>query len=176
MTVPAGDAGHWVDVATFVLARPGGSPVEYEVEEARAYGNRLVLKFAGIDDGDSAAGLRGMLVTAARDAAPALDENEHYRAELVGMEVVTMEGSPIGIVEDVWPTGASDLLVVRRSESGAAADDDVLIPMSREIVPDVDADLRRIRVAPPEGLLELNRSTESDSDQPESGANRRGTS
>jgi 16S rRNA processing protein RimM len=156
VVVPAGDAAHWVDLDVCVVSSPGGATREYEVEEARAYGNRLVLKFRGVDDGDTAERLRGMQVVAPREAAPELDEDEYYRAELVGMEVALQDGTTIGSVADVWPTGGSDLLVVRAPGASPDGDDDVLIPLSREIVPEIDASARRILVAPPPGLLELN--------------------
>jgi len=156
VVVPAGDAEDWLGVDEFCLQAGRGASQTFHVESSRAYGNRLVLKFSGIDDGNQAAGLKGMTVTATKSAAPSLESHEHYRVELVGMKVVHEDGSPIGTVADVWPTGAADLLVV--SQNDKAGDDELFIPLSREIVPEIDRESRTISVRPPDGLLEINHS------------------
>jgi len=43
---------------------------------------------------------------------PALDEGEFYWSQLVGMEVVTVEGISLGKVTELMSTGANDVLVV----------------------------------------------------------------
>jgi 16S rRNA processing protein RimM len=59
-------------------------------------------------------------------------------------------GEPIGRVKSVEGDGAGSRLVVER------ADGDVLIPMVEGICAAVDIAGRRIVVAPPEGLLDVN--------------------
>jgi len=126
----------------------------YEVEHARTYRDRLVLKLRGVDDGDRAARLRGGSVTVSEENAPALAEGEFYGAQLVGLRVLDENDRVLGRIVDVVPTGGADLLrVVGEAEGG----DELLVPLAREHVLEIDVDAGRVRVRLPVGLRDLNR-------------------
>lgn len=157
MRVPSRDAAFWEELPR-VWVEPEGVRSEgrfYDVEHARSYRDRLVIKLSGVDDAGAAKRLRGRRVLAAEEDAPNLEEGTHYAARLVGMEVRDEAGELLGRVRDVMPTGGVDLLVVAPEGKGKA--EELLIPMAREIVLEVSEDQRRIRVRPPAGLVELNR-------------------
>jgi 16S rRNA processing protein RimM len=124
------------------------------VRAARAYRDRLVLELEGVEDATSAARLRGARVFASIEDAPELPEGMHYRACLVGLRVLDERGGLIGVVRDVVPTGGTDVLAVTPVDSPSG---EVLIPLAREIVLEIDADEARMTVRLPQGLLELNR-------------------
>jgi 16S rRNA processing protein RimM len=130
----------------------------FEVEHSRAYRDRLVLKLAGVDEGNSAAGLRGAVVTVREEEAPALGAGEHYVERLIGLRVVDESGCEIGCVEGLVATGGVDVLSVRpRPSGGGEAEESLLIPFAREFVRSVDAERGEISVRVPEGLRDLNR-------------------
>ena len=124
----------------------------FQVERSRSYGDRLVLKLQGIDDGNAAAQLRGSRMFVARVDAPALPEGVHYSADLVGMQVVDESGQVLGRVERLVETGGTDVLQVRMDE-----DEELLIPLAREFVTQIAKAERRIEVRLPAELRELNR-------------------
>lgn len=152
--VAAGDAGRFRAVREVWLQRAHGEAERFDVQREKAYRDRWVLKLAGIDDSDAAARWRGASVAVAFDHAPALNEFEHWHTKLVGMEVFAADAS-IGRVRDVQPTAGADLLVVQADDGG-----ELLIPLHRDIVVDVDEQAKRLRIEPPAGLLELNRGTD----------------
>lgn len=148
--VLAGDADHWCDVP-FVLLTQANETRRFAVVESRAYRDRLVLKLEGIQDANRAAALRGAEVTVERELAPELAEDRHYRVDLIDMQVVDAVVGVIGVVEDVQPGTAHDLLIVRTSR-----DTEVLVPFVDSIVRCVDESSRIIEVELPEGLLSMN--------------------
>ena len=152
--VAAGDAERWSNVIEVWLRRENGSAERFDVQSERAYRDRWVLKLKGIDDSNAAAQWRGASVAVSLDQAPVLDEFEHWHAKLVGMEVFAADAS-IGRVRDIQPTAGADLLVVQAGDGG-----ELLIPLHRDIVVDVDEQAGRLRIEPPAGLLELNRGTD----------------
>jgi len=152
--VASGDAARWSEVAEVWLQRGDGAAQRFDVQHERTYRDRWVLKLKGIDDSTAAAQWRGASVAVRRDHAPVLGEFEHWHAALVGMEVFAADAS-IGRVRDIQPTAGADLLVVQASDGG-----ELLIPLHREIVIDVDEQAKRLRIEPPAGLLELNRGTD----------------
>ncbi len=151
----SGDAGRWTGLRNVLVApreergsgRPG-RPGRFEVEGCRAYGDRLVLKLRGVDDPSAASALRGGLVLAPADQVPPLPSGTHYVARLAGLEVQDPEGNRLGRVEDVLPTGGTDVLVVRDPDGA-----ELLIPMAAGIVISIE-EPTRIVVQLPEGLRE----------------------
>ncbi|NUW37946.1 ribosome maturation factor RimM [Nonomuraea sp. SMC257] len=118
------------------------------IEGRRWHKDVLLVRFAGVDDRDTAESLRGiMLVIDSADVEPSDDPDEFHDHELIGLAVVTTSGEPVGEVTDVLHHG-QDLLVIRR-----AGQDDALVPFVRELVPEVDVRGGRLVIDPPEGLL-----------------------
>ncbi len=152
--VAAGVASRWSDITEVWLQRRDGAAERFDVQHEKAYRDRWVLKLEGIDDSNAAAQWRGASVAVSLAHAPELDEFEHWHATLVGMDVFAADAS-IGRVRDIQPTAGADLLVVQ-ARDGA----ELLIPLHRDIVVDVDEQARRLRIEPPAGLLELNRGTD----------------
>jgi len=162
--VTGGDGEAWRGLRSVWVRRAEQTGTRYEVEQSRGYRDRLVLKLRGVDDANTAAGLRGCEVLVEEAEAPALADGEFYAGTLLGMDVMLEDGTRIGEVLDVAATGGADLLVVRVSsdrDAGETRAEPILIPMAGEIVRSIDAERRRIVIRPPEGLLELNREGES---------------
>jgi 16S rRNA processing protein RimM len=79
-----------------------------------------------------------------------------YRHDLIGCRVETLSGQSVGVVEDVEGTVEGSRLVVQGVRG------EILIPLVAEICTAVDPAAKRIVVAPPDGLLELNRERARD--------------
>ena len=120
-----------------------------KLEQYRFHKGRVLLKFAGYDDADRAEELRGASVVIDHEALVELDEDEYFVFDLEGCAVVTTDGQPLGVVAKVEDFGAAPLLVVKDQSR------EFLIPLTRDICPDVDTEKKKIVVNPPEGLLDL---------------------
>ncbi len=89
------------------------------------------------------------LRVAAADVMP-LPDGTYYHYDLIGCEVQDTEGRLIGQVAAVeGPLELSRLVV-------SAPHGEVLIPLAADICVEIDPAGKRIRVAAPEGLIELN--------------------
>jgi len=130
----------------------GGPPLgPLVLRSARDHNGVLLLAFEGIEDRTAAEGLRGVTLTA--DAAPAPPEQDAwYEAELVGLAVLTADGTRVGHVAAVEQRPAQDLLVLTLPDGGEAR-----VPFVRALVPVVDVAGGTVVIDPPEGLLELGR-------------------
>jgi 16S rRNA processing protein RimM len=118
------------------------------IETVRMHSGRLLIRFAGFADRTAAEDLRGTwLVIDATDIAPSDDPEEFHDQELIGLRVVTVEGTDVGEIVDVQHYG-QDRLVVHR-----AGADDVLVPFVVAIVPEVDVAGGKLVIDPPSGLL-----------------------
>jgi 16S rRNA processing protein RimM len=126
-----------------------GRPARLTVRSRRRHQSRLLLGFAGIDDRTAAEGLHGLALVAEVDPGERPeDPEEFYDHQLVGLEVRTTEGTPVGTVAEVLHGGGQDLLAVRTAEGR-----EVLVPFVAALVPVVDVAAGRLEVADRPGLL-----------------------
>jgi 16S rRNA processing protein RimM len=109
----------------------------------------LLVRFEGISDRDAAAELGGTwLMVDSATIAPSDDPDEFHDTDLVGLSVRTVDGTHVGIVDDVLHSG-QDVLVIK-----AAAGGEVMVPFVKPLVPDVDVESGYLVINPPDGLLE----------------------
>lgn len=120
--------------------REGGS-----LRDGRA---RVRVRLEGITSRGEAGPLSGARLSIPRSALRDLPEGEFYWRELIGLSCSTLDGKRIGRIEEIWPTPANDLLVVREGRR------DVLVPAVGEILRQVDLDRGTVWIDPPEGLIE----------------------
>jgi 16S rRNA processing protein RimM len=117
----------------------------------------VVLHFAGIDSISAAETLAGLIVAIPlADRAP-LAGDEVYVADLIGCTLydVAKTGAPVpvGQIEEVDRTAGPVALLVVRSQGSA---EEILIPFAKSYLRTLDLKARRVEMALPEGLTNLN--------------------
>ncbi len=85
----------------------------YRIEASGRSGGALTVKLTGVEDRDQAQALRGAQVCVLRSELPRRDDKDFYRADLIGCEVVNLEGLGLGTVQHFIETPAQVLMVVR---------------------------------------------------------------
>lgn len=120
------------------------------VESARGHNGVLLLKFTQVKDRTQVEKLRDVLLLADVDVDEELeDEDEFHVQQLLGAQVITVDGQRVGTLTDVINLPGQDLLAVEGKNG------EVLIPFVLEIVPGVDVINKIITIDPPAGLLNL---------------------
>jgi 16S rRNA processing protein RimM len=133
-----------------IFAVRSGEKKSLELENHWLQNDRIILKFAGYDDIESAKSLIGFDFALPEAERMQLSENQYYDWELEGCSVVIENGSMVGIVRELLRTGGVELLVVD-DESGR----EHLIPLVQTIVVRIDMSRKEVLIDPPEGLLDL---------------------
>ena len=93
----------------WALRPEGGERKRHRLVEGELQGGeRLVVRFEGIESRDGAALLTGAWVEVERAELPPTGDREYYRADLIGFEVTNLEGITLGRVAYFIdaPTGA----------------------------------------------------------------------
>lgn len=90
----------------------GKESKEVEVIDGRRHGKTVVARLEGINDRDDAAELNGWEIFIHADQLPKAKQGEYYWADLIGLQVKTVEGIDLGIVQQMLETGANDVVVV----------------------------------------------------------------
>jgi 16S rRNA processing protein RimM len=116
----------------------------------RVQNGRPVIGFDGFSRIEDVERLAGLELRVPEDALQPLGEHTYYHHQLVGCSVETTSGERIGNVTRVDGGTGGSLLVV----DGARGE--ILVPLTLAICVEIDVGAKRIRIEPPEGLLELN--------------------
>ncbi|MDH5256487.1 MAG: ribosome maturation factor RimM [Gammaproteobacteria bacterium] len=109
--------------------------------DGRRHGKGIVAKFEGYDDRNRAETLIKAEINVLADELPELPEGEYYWRDLIGLDVINMEGKSYGRIDHMMPTVANDVMVVK--------DDDVerLIPFVQGVYVikiDLDANIAQV--------------------------------
>lgn len=135
-------------------AAADGQVAGLRIAEARLYSGRLAIRFAGIASANEAEPLVNGCVYVRRDARPAAPEGEVWLSELVGCAVEDVHnGRLLGRVTGWQDYGSPFVTLEVTAESGG---EPALVPFVKAICVEVDLGGRKIRIDPPEGLLDLN--------------------
>jgi 16S rRNA processing protein RimM len=134
----------------------GSDGHRFLVTHARAAKNVVIASFKQITTREEAEKLRGVELFIERDLLPQnTDEDEFYIGDLIGMEVIDIQGQVIGKILALPNFGAGDLLEISpRLESGTFGANSWLLAFTKTNVPDIDMDKRQVTVIQPREISE----------------------
>ena len=121
-----------------------------EVQGVKFFKQFVIVKFKGIDNINDIEQYKGCSLFVSREDAVALEEDEYFIADLIGMEVYTDENPEelFGTLKDVIETGANEVYLVESKTHG-----EVLIPAIRQCILSVDVKAQKMQVHLLNGLL-----------------------
>jgi len=119
-----------------------------EIEEVKYHKDMVLIKFKGIETVEQAETLRNCYLEIDREDAVPLEEGTYYIVDLLESDVYTDEGELLGILEDIYNTGAKDIYVVK-NELGKT----VLLPGIPEVIKEVNLEEKKITVHLLKGLV-----------------------
>ena len=119
----------------------------FEIEALRPAKDFLVARLVGVGDRDAAAKRCATLdLFVPRDRLPPIDEDDtFYHADLIGLDAVTPDGTPLGTVHALHNFGAGDIIEIMPVGSGEA----VMLPFTETTVPKIDLEAKQIVVVRP---------------------------
>lgn len=120
------------------------------ITSSRAQGAQLVIGLEGCESATDAERLRGKTLAVPAQELTALSGDQFYQHDIIGLRVERMDGSPLGVITSIIPSGASDLYVVR----DPATEREHLLPAVKEFIREVDVAAGVMRVEPIPGLFD----------------------
>lgn len=136
--------------ATF-WTRSARGDEQLRVTSARVQNGRPVIAFEGFSSIEDVERLAGLDLRVPEEDLQPLEAGMYYHHQLIGCVVETVDGERVGDVVRVDGGAAGSVLEVEGPRGL------VLIPLAVEICVEIDVERKRIRIAPPEGLLDVNR-------------------
>ena len=136
-----------LDYSVWWLRRNEGEWHEVEIANGHAAGDALTVKLKKCADRNEAAKYKGMQIAIPRDHFPDLSKNGeegYYWSDLIGSEVVNIQGEKLGKVTGFLETGANDVLQVHDVNSPKKKER--LIPYIEPVIKEIDLASTRIIV------------------------------
>ncbi|MFV2000068.1 MAG: ribosome maturation factor RimM [Acidimicrobiia bacterium] len=135
-----------VDAALSTGEQPGRT---LRVTSCRMTGDDFLLHLSEIDTRNDAEALIGVQFVVNKSERRELVDDEWWVEDLIGCDVVDVDGRHLGTVADVVSGAAQDRLVVETTEEKLGE-----IPLVLQLVPEVDVAAGRITVDLPPGLFD----------------------
>lgn len=131
-----------------ILLKKNKEELQMEIESARFFKNMVIVKFREWNSINDAERYKGSTLWITREQAVPLAENEYYQADLIGLEVVEEDGKELGVLTDVFATGANDVYEVTGKEGKK-----ILLPAIRDCIKEVNLEEKKMTVHLLEGLV-----------------------
>jgi 16S rRNA processing protein RimM len=137
------------DVARYGPLTDEGGVRRFELHLVGTAKGVVIAHLSDVADRNQAEGLRGLRLYLPRSALPQTAAEEYYHADLIGLEAVLGDGTPVGRVRAVYDFGAGDTLELTRPGGPP-----VMVPFTRAVVPNIELAAGRLVLDPPPGLLD----------------------
>ena len=111
--------------------------------------NCMFMNLAGVENRDQAETFKGCSIEISKDERVPLEEGEYWISDLIGLSACDDQGNALGVVKDIFDTGASDMMEIADSEGKVH-----LIPLIPEFFVRADLDARCVILHLIDGLWE----------------------
>lgn len=125
-----------------------GLKEKYYLDKIQYQKNTVILTFKGFHDINQVECFKGKYLFIDSSQRRELPEDTYYIADLIGLEVFTVEGVYLGRIKEILQAGSNEVYVIGNQ------DKEVLIPAVKEFVPEIDLKAGKIIVDPIEGMIE----------------------
>ncbi len=121
---------------------------EFKISGVKFFKQFVLLKLEGIDTMDDALLYKDADLLVDRKHAVRLEKDEYFITDLIGLDVYDENNIKIGILKEVYPTGANDVYEIETSDEKT-----FLLPAIKDCVLDVDIKNNKMTVHILEGLI-----------------------
>ncbi len=129
----------------------GPDHMRHRINSVRPYkGEMVVLKLAGVEDANTAETLRNLDLTIPLSQLAKLPPDSYYQHDILGLQVLTLDGREIGRIMDILVTGSNDVYIIKAAADGKQ----VLIPAIKDVIKQVDLIRQMMYIEPIQGLLD----------------------
>jgi 16S rRNA processing protein RimM len=128
----------------------GAKHTSYSIQSVRPYkGEMIVLKLSGVDNANAAEPLRNQELSIPLSELAMLPPNSYYQHDILGLQVLTLDGRVLGQIVEIIVTGSNDVYNIKKPDGYH-----VLIPAIKDVIKQIDLIRRTMHIDPLPGLLD----------------------
>lgn len=120
---------------------------QINISNSRLSGKLAYIKIEGLDNINLVLKYKTKFIYINKEDLYALDEDEYYIKDLIGLEVKSSTGEEIGVIKDVLSYAANDVYIFEANN-----DEQIMIPAVKEFVKEIDLKSKVIIVDLIEGM------------------------
>ena len=136
------------DIAAYGPVWAGDRQLTLQIKGRTANG-LVIVAAVGVSSRDAAEALRGTALQVDRSALPNAGRDEVYHADLLGLAVETIDGTPLGEVIGLHDFGAGELIELRPPTGST-----LLLPFGGKGLVEIDLEGGRVVLDPPAEFLD----------------------
>lgn len=121
--------------------------MEYKVQSMRLFKNMFIMKLNTIDDIDQTKPLIDKIVCREIINGESNEDEGYFIKDLIGLEVFDEQGQKLGILKEVFLTGANDVYEVIDNNKS------IYLPAIKDVVKLIDINSKKMVVKLMEGLI-----------------------
>ncbi|SEM47952.1 16S rRNA processing protein RimM [Syntrophus gentianae] len=129
-----------------LIARGNDEPVNHPVRKIDSHLTFFFLELETVNTVEEAQKFVGCRVLIPEDARAQLSADEYYWRDLIGLRVLTEEGSYLGSIESIFATGSNDVYVCSGGER------EILLPAISDVIRKIDLEKQEMVVRLLKGL------------------------
>ena len=139
------DAETLLTVKDWWLEKPALHAVK--VLQTRIHNDEILVRLSSIQSREDAEVAKGTLIKVSRSLFPELEEDEFYWVDLIGLQVINLNGELLGQIYDLMDNGVHQVLRVEvEKEGNSGKRKEILIPFVEKFVQNVDLDDKKVLV------------------------------
>lgn len=135
---------HWFLLPSEKGTKTFSGVAKLKIVEAKVHSDSVVACARDVADRNAADALRGARIFISRSSFPAVEKDEYYWVDLIGLAVFNREGIALGTVRELLSNGAQTVLVMDYQADGKTLER--MIPFVSVYIDSVDLPGRRILV------------------------------
>ncbi len=147
---PTTEDPHRFELLKEIIIEYAGKKEIYKISKVAYQKNMVLLNLKGITDINVAEKFKGGTILIPDSLAIPLEEDEFYTRDLYDMEVYTDEGEYLGIITNIYQTGANDVYAVTNPDKDPKKE--LLLPAIKQCILNVDVENNKMTVYLMEGL------------------------
>lgn len=125
----------------------GKEPLELTVKSHRKHKQFDLLSFEGMEDINLVEPLKQADLKVSEEQQAELDDGEYYYHQIIGLDVIDLDGNAIGTIQEIMESGANDVWVIRRPGKK-----ELLIPAIKDVVKDIQIENHKVIIDMLDGL------------------------
>jgi len=122
---------------------------KFYIENIKYKPTLVILSFKGYEDINLVEKFKDKYLLIDETQRRDLPEDTYYIADIIGLDVYTVNDEYIGKVKDIIQTGSSEVYIIKSADNK-----EIMIPAVKEFIPEISLEKRKIVIDPIEGMIE----------------------
>ncbi|MBW1650524.1 MAG: 16S rRNA processing protein RimM [Deltaproteobacteria bacterium] len=135
-----------IGTSLYIKKKSAEDLIKYQITNVSPYKQIIRVNLKGVASRNGAERLHNSDIFIKKNLLEKPEAGTYYWFQLTGIFVFNLDEELLGIVEEIFSTGANDVLVVKNKK------EEILIPFIKKVIKEINLEKKFMKVNLPEGL------------------------